>query len=216
MWLICSPRPRRPNSRCRTCHKPSSARPGGPQPNFALTLAPSICESRALARARQWRHRRCRPHRLVVGPGTAIRKSLREKFMKRRQFIATIGAGAAAAAIAKPAIAQSSPEIKWRLTSSFPKSLDTLWGGAETFCKAVAEATDRQIPDSAVRRRRDRARPCRRRCRHQWHRRDVPDRVVLLCRQGSDLRARQRHSVRPEHAHAEFVALSAWRHQADG
>ena len=22
--------------------------------------------------------------------------------------------------------------------------------------------------------------------------------------------------VRPEHAHAEFVALSAWRHQADG
>ena len=34
--------------------------------------------------------------------------------MKRRQFIATIGAGAAAAAIAKPAIAQSSPDIKWR------------------------------------------------------------------------------------------------------
>lgn len=62
--------------------------------------------------------------------------------MKRRQFIATIGVGAAAAAIAKPAIAQSSPDIKWRLTSSFPKSLDTLWGGAETFCKAVSEATD--------------------------------------------------------------------------
>ena len=65
--------------------------------------------------------------------------------MKRRQFIATIGAGAAAAAIAKPAIAQSSPELKWRLTSSFPKSLDTLWGGAETFCKAVAEATDNKF-----------------------------------------------------------------------
>ena len=46
--------------------------------------------------------------------------------MKRRQFIATLGAGAAATAIAAPAIAQSMPEIKWRLTSSFPKSLDTL------------------------------------------------------------------------------------------
>jgi TRAP-type mannitol/chloroaromatic compound transport system substrate-binding protein len=65
--------------------------------------------------------------------------------MKRRQFIATVGAGAAAAAIAKPAIAQSAPEMKWRLTSSFPKSLDTLWGGAETFCKAVAQATDNKF-----------------------------------------------------------------------
>jgi TRAP-type mannitol/chloroaromatic compound transport system substrate-binding protein len=65
--------------------------------------------------------------------------------MKRRQFIATLGAGAAASAIAAPAIAQSSPELKWRLASSFPKSLDTLWGGAETFCKAVAEATDNKF-----------------------------------------------------------------------
>ena len=34
------------------------------------------------------------------------------------------------------------PEVKWRLTSSFPKSLDTLWGASETFAKYVAEATD--------------------------------------------------------------------------
>ncbi|MGN6462479.1 MAG: twin-arginine translocation signal domain-containing protein, partial [Pseudolabrys sp.] len=46
--------------------------------------------------------------------------------MKRRQFLGAAGAGLAAATIAKPAIAQSSPEVKWRLTSSFPKSLDTL------------------------------------------------------------------------------------------
>jgi TRAP-type mannitol/chloroaromatic compound transport system substrate-binding protein len=65
--------------------------------------------------------------------------------MKRRQFIKAAGVGLAAGAIAKPAIAQSMPEIKWRLTSSFPKSLDTLWGGAETFSKAVAEATDNKF-----------------------------------------------------------------------
>ena len=51
----------------------------------------------------------------------------------------------AASAVAAPAIAQSMPEIKWRLTSSFPKSLDTLYGAAETFAKAVAEATDNRF-----------------------------------------------------------------------
>jgi TRAP-type mannitol/chloroaromatic compound transport system substrate-binding protein len=65
--------------------------------------------------------------------------------MKRRNFLAAIGAGAAAAAattIAKPAIAQSSPTLKWRLTASWPKSLDTLFGACETFSKFVSEATD--------------------------------------------------------------------------
>ena len=65
--------------------------------------------------------------------------------MKRRQFIKTAGVGLAATAVAAPAIAQSMPELKWRLTSSFPKSLDTLWGAAETFSKYVAEATDNKF-----------------------------------------------------------------------
>src|SRR3954464_1011428 len=70
--------------------------------------------------------------------------------MKRRQFIKTAGAGlAASAAVAAPAIAQSMPELKWRLTSSFPKSLDTLWGAAETFSKYVAEATDNKFQVSS-------------------------------------------------------------------
>ena len=55
------------------------------------------------------------------------------------------GAGAAATGVAAPAIAQSAPEVRWRLTSSFPKSLDTIYGAAETFTKALAEATDNKF-----------------------------------------------------------------------
>ncbi|WP_291821600.1 TRAP transporter substrate-binding protein [Bosea sp. (in: a-proteobacteria)] len=62
--------------------------------------------------------------------------------MKRRQFIQTATAGAAAAAIASPAVAQANPEVKWRLASSFPKSLDTIYGGAEVMAKMVSELTD--------------------------------------------------------------------------
>ena len=62
--------------------------------------------------------------------------------IKRRQFVKAAGLAAAAATIARPAIAQSMPEIKWRLTSSFPKSLDTIFGAADVISKAVSEATD--------------------------------------------------------------------------
>jgi len=63
--------------------------------------------------------------------------------MKRREFLTAAGAGVAAStAVAMPAIAQSAPEIKWRCTSSFPKSLDTIYGGAESMAKAVSDATD--------------------------------------------------------------------------
>src|SRR5260221_3518978 len=65
--------------------------------------------------------------------------------MKRRDFLKVSATGAAVAAVASPAIAQSSPEVKWRMTSSFPKSLDTIYGGAEYFAKQVAEMTDNKF-----------------------------------------------------------------------
>jgi TRAP-type mannitol/chloroaromatic compound transport system substrate-binding protein len=69
--------------------------------------------------------------------------------MQRRKFLRTAGVGSAAAAasaaVAAPAIAQSMPELKWRMTSSFPKSLDTLYGGAEYFAKVVSDATDKKF-----------------------------------------------------------------------
>src|SRR5258707_3214206 len=62
--------------------------------------------------------------------------------MKRRSFLGKAVAGVAAGAVAAPAIAQSQPAIQWRMTTSWPKSLDTLFGGADWVAKRVAEITD--------------------------------------------------------------------------
>jgi TRAP-type mannitol/chloroaromatic compound transport system substrate-binding protein len=63
--------------------------------------------------------------------------------MKRREFLKTAAVGAAASAVvAAPAIAQSTPEVRWRMTSSFPKSLDTIYGAGEIFCRTVSELSD--------------------------------------------------------------------------
>ena len=66
--------------------------------------------------------------------------------MDRRSFIKNAGiAGAgvaAASSLAAPAVAQSMPKITWRCASSFPKSLDTIYGGAVTLSKYLSEATD--------------------------------------------------------------------------
>lgn len=61
--------------------------------------------------------------------------------MQRRDFIKNATIGAAAGAIAAPAIAQSNPTINWRLASSFPKSLDTIFGAAEILAKRVSQLT---------------------------------------------------------------------------
>jgi TRAP-type mannitol/chloroaromatic compound transport system substrate-binding protein len=65
--------------------------------------------------------------------------------MQRRDFIKHGGIAGVLAAGAAPAFAQSTPEVKWRLTSSFPKSLDTIYGAAEQMSKRVAAATDNKF-----------------------------------------------------------------------
>ena len=79
--------------------------------------------------------------------------------MERRSFIARTGLGVAAgaglllaacgkkeepakkeAATAAPAVA-TSEGVRWRLASSFPKALDTIYGAADVFSKAVSDAT---------------------------------------------------------------------------
>ncbi|MBT2333931.1 TRAP transporter substrate-binding protein DctP [Variovorax paradoxus] len=56
--------------------------------------------------------------------------------MDRRSLIKNAGiAGVLAAGIAPAVHAQAA--VRWRLASSFPKSLDTIYGGAEVFAKTV-------------------------------------------------------------------------------
>jgi TRAP-type mannitol/chloroaromatic compound transport system substrate-binding protein len=62
--------------------------------------------------------------------------------MKRRNFITAAAGGLAAGTVAAPAIAQSQATIKWRLTTSWPKSLDTMFGSNEALAKRVSELTD--------------------------------------------------------------------------
>ena len=65
--------------------------------------------------------------------------------MERRKFLKAAGAGLAVGAAATPALTQAQtaglPEVKWRLASSFPKSLDTIFGASEVISKRVAAVT---------------------------------------------------------------------------
>jgi len=65
--------------------------------------------------------------------------------MQRRSFLTGVGAagaGVAAATLAAPAAAQTLPEVRWRIASSFPKTLDTLFGAGEMIAKRVGELTE--------------------------------------------------------------------------
>ncbi|MCX7246957.1 MAG: ABC transporter substrate-binding protein, partial [Burkholderiales bacterium] len=57
--------------------------------------------------------------------------------MDRRSVIKNAGIASILAAGAAPAVHAQGANIRWRLASSFPKSLDTIYGGAEVFAKAV-------------------------------------------------------------------------------
>lgn len=59
----------------------------------------------------------------------------------RRRFLAGLGV-ASAGALARPALAQSAPEVSWKMTSSFQPALDLIFDGAKLFAKALAELTD--------------------------------------------------------------------------
>ena len=62
--------------------------------------------------------------------------------MSRRTFLSGAAVGATGGAIlGAPAIVRAQPTVRWRLVSSFPKSLDTLYGAAETVARTVTAMT---------------------------------------------------------------------------
>ncbi|PPT10975.1 TRAP transporter solute receptor unknown substrate 6 [Geitlerinema sp. FC II] len=70
--------------------------------------------------------------------------------MKRRKFVTQAGIGTASATVlaactqsSGPAVdATSLPRIDWRMATSWPPSLDTIYGGAKTISRRVSEMTD--------------------------------------------------------------------------
>ena len=67
---------------------------------------------------------------------------------RRKILKAAAGGGlalAASPAPSAPAIIEGTPELRWRMTSSFPPSLDTIHGAGKVFCKAVADMTDNKF-----------------------------------------------------------------------
>ncbi len=62
--------------------------------------------------------------------------------MQRRSFLKKAAAGIAAGTVAAPAILHAQPAIRWRMATSWPKSLDTLFGTADLVAKRVGEITD--------------------------------------------------------------------------
>ena len=62
--------------------------------------------------------------------------------MISRRFVAGSALAGTAAALARPALAQAAPEVRWRMASSFPRSLDTIYGAGDHVAKRVAAMTD--------------------------------------------------------------------------
>ncbi len=58
--------------------------------------------------------------------------------MQRRSVIRGAGIAGVLAAGAAPAIVNAQANIRWRLASSFPRSLDTIFGAADTFAKSMS------------------------------------------------------------------------------
>jgi TRAP-type mannitol/chloroaromatic compound transport system substrate-binding protein len=61
--------------------------------------------------------------------------------MERRSFIQKTGIAGVLAVGAAPAVVNAQANVRWRLASSFPKSLDTIFGAADVFAKKVSDMT---------------------------------------------------------------------------
>ena len=67
--------------------------------------------------------------------------------MERRSFVRGAGLAGVLAAGAAPAIVHAQATIRWRLASSFPKSLDTIFGACRRVRQEGQRHDRRQVPD---------------------------------------------------------------------
>ncbi len=65
--------------------------------------------------------------------------------MKRREFIKKAAAGVAASTVFGPVYAQTRRRFRLRMATSWPKSLDTIFGGAQDVADFVKAATDGMV-----------------------------------------------------------------------
>ena len=72
----------------------------------------------------------------------------RREFIAGLQFAATAGMG-----LATPALANSSPDVQWRMTSSFPPSLNLIYGGGRDAGPRRSPISPTAISPSPFRRR---------------------------------------------------------------
>jgi len=59
--------------------------------------------------------------------------------MQRRSFVQGAGLAGVLAAGVAPAVVHAQAQVRWRLASSFPKSLDTIFGAADVFAKKLSD-----------------------------------------------------------------------------
>ncbi len=158
----------------------------------------------------RWRRCCC-----LASPALSQDTSVKETDMQRRSFLGRAAAGAAAAAaVTAPAVVHAQAAVRWRLASSFPKSLDTHLRCRRSVFQAGVGGHRRQVHDQRPRGGRTGTGLRRRRRRPERHRRGRAHRAVLLLRQGPDLRDRLRDPVRLQRAPDDGLDVRRQRHEA--
>ena len=163
-----------------------------------LTPRPALRAPRRRGRSCSRAPRRIEPNAADPLIDTALGHQQESK-MERRAFLKRAGAGIAATTLGAPAIAQT-PQVKWRMAPSWPKSLDIL-RPAVALCERVSQLTEkisRSVRSPPVRS----CRLCRCSMRREQDRRMRSYSVRVLYRQEPGLRLRFRCRLRAQRAPA--------------
>ena len=137
--------------------------------------------------------------------------------MKRRRILgyAAGAAGAGVVAACSPqqgggAVSGDLPTVRWRMATSWPQSLNTIYGGATTVCDRISALTDGRFTIDPYAAGEIVPRPPSPRCRPRRHRRMWSQRRLLLRGQKSGTRFWHHRSLWPQRATAKRLVLPRW------